>query len=282
MTNYYEILGVSQSSSTAEIKKAYRSLAMKHHPDRGGDQATFKEISVAYDTLSDSTKKAEYDHIQAGGQQFRFHTGGGYQDVNDMFGGSPFASHFQDLFGRQLRKNKDLNIQCQITLLDSFIGKQLEANFTLPSGRAQSVSINIPAGVEHGATIRYQGLGDDTAPQLSRGNLNVTIVILPDAAFRRQHDNLYTTIEISPFEAMLGCTKRVKQIAGQEISFQLPAGVNPGTEFASTGKGFPNAHNHTIGKFIIVVNIKMPAITDPLIISRMIQLNDDINASIQI
>ena len=199
MQNYYDILGVNENASDDEIKKAYRSLAMKHHPDRGGDQAVFKDISSAYDTLSDPQKKAEYDQMRMGGPQFGF--GGnpfGGNPFHDMFGGSPFGAHFHDIFGAQHRmhRNRDLNIQCQISFLDSYQGKQFEAAYNLPSGKPQTVIINVPAGVENGSTIRYQGLGDDSIPNAPRGNLNVTIIVTPDPKFTRQGDDLYTTLDI--------------------------------------------------------------------------------------
>lgn len=279
MQNYYNILGVSETASTDEIKKAYRSLAMKHHPDRGGDQTKFKDISAAYDTLSDPQKKAEYDQMRMGGAQANF--GGGFHEFHDIFGNSPFGAHFQDIFGRHPRmpRNRDLNIQCQITLLESYQGKQLEASYTLPSGRSQSVVINVPAGVENGSTIRYQGLGDDSIPQAPRGNLNVTIIVAPDSRFTRQGDDLYTTLDINPIEAMIGCKKIIQMITGQQINLDVRPGVETGTEFASTGKGFPNPHTNGKGRFVIVINIKTPAINDPAIVARLREINRDITGS---
>ena len=245
MNDHYNTLGVSPTASSEEIKKAYRSLANKHHPDKGGDQAKFKDISVAYDTLGDAQKKSEYDQQRAGGGQHRFHTGSG--DFNDIFGGGfdPFGSRsnpFGDIFGRQQRRNRDLNIHCQISLVDSFMGKQLEASFQLPSGRKQSVIINVPAGILNGDTIRYSGLGDDSIPQMPRGDLNVTIVVTPDPAgkFERRGDDLYTTVEVNPIEAMIGCKKTVKMITGTTMELDIRAGVEDGVEFASNGTGFNN------------------------------------------
>ena len=140
MTDYYNILGVNENASPDEIKKAYRKLANQHHPDKGGDQARFKDISVAYDTLSDQNKRAEYDQQRRfgnGNGQFHFNSGD-FNNFGDIFGShfDPFGNRsnpFADIFGgRRMQRNRDLNIQRQITLLDSFNGKQLEASYTLP------------------------------------------------------------------------------------------------------------------------------------------------------
>lgn len=274
MTDHYQTLGLQPNATVDQIKKAYRSLAMKHHPDRGGDQAKFKDISVAYDTLSDQNKRAEYDQMRMGGPQVRYTTGG-FQDINDLFGG---RSPFGDMFGRRMQRNRDLNIQCQITLYDSFVGKQLEANYQLPSGKPQTVVINIPPGISHGETIRYSGLGDDSIPQMPRGNLNVTIVILPDQNYSRQGDDLYTTVDISPIEAMIGCKKKVKFITGDEKEIDVRPGVETGIEYASAGAGFPNPHSGRKGKFVIVVKIKTPVVTDPRIVADLKELNDEISS----
>ena len=277
--DYYQILGVQPNASPEEIKKAYRKLANKHHPDKGGDQNKFKEISVAYDTLSDAQRKAEYDmQRQGGGREYRFNSND-FQQFQDIFGNGfdPFGSRSNPFFGRRVPKNRDLNIQCQISLLDSFTGKQLEASFTLPSGRSQNVVINIPMGVDNGAVIRYPGLGDDSVTHIPRGNLNVTVVVLPDQNYRRVNDDLYTTIHINPIEAMIGCRKKVKLITGQEMDLEIRAGVESGTEYASSGNGFTNPHNSQRGRFVSVVNIRTPLVTDPEIIALLKDINNKIS-----
>ena len=283
MTDYYQTLGVGEGASPDEIKKAYRSLANKHHPDKGGDQAKFKDISVAYENLSDPQKKAEYDQqrMYGGGPQFHFNTGGGFDPFGNIFGQqSPFGDIFGHMRGghpHQIRRNKDLNIQCQVNFLDSYTGKQLEANFRLPSGRNQNVVINVPAGIQNGDTIRYSGLGDDSVPNAPRGNLNVTVVVHPDPKFSRQGDDLYTTIGISPIEAMIGTRKTIKTIVGDTIDLEIRAGVESGVEYASNGNGFPNVNNGIKGRFVTVVEIKTPAVTNPLLVAELRRLNDAIN-----
>lgn len=272
--DYYQILGLQPNATADDIKKAYRSLAMKHHPDRGGDQAKFKDISVAHDTLSDAQKKAEYDQMRQGGPQVRFSTGG-FQDFNDVFGG---RNPFGDIFGqRSMRRNRDLNIQCQITLVESYFGKQVEANYTLPSGKSQTVVINIPPGINHGETIRYQGLGDDTIPGTPRGNLNVTIVVRADEHYTRVGDDLYSTIYISPIEAMIGCRRKIKFIDGSEREIDIRPGVETSVEFASGGHGFSNPHTGRKGKFVAVVNIKSTPVTDPLLVAKLKDLQNELN-----
>ena len=284
MTDYYQTLGVNENATPEEIKKAYRSLANKHHPDKGGDQAKFKDISVAYENLSDPQKKAEYDqqrmygNMPGGGTQFHFNTGNPFGDI---FGnaGHPFGDIFAHMRGGHpgMRRNRDLNIQCSVSFLDSFQGKQLEANYRLPSGKNQTVVINVPAGVQHGDTIRYSGLGDDSIPGMPRGNLNVTILVHPDPNYERRGDDLYQHIEITPIEAMIGVKKKVKNLAGTVLDLDIRAGVDHGTEFASHGTGFPNVNTGMKGRFVSVIKIVSPAVTDPALVQQLKDLNAKIS-----
>lgn len=281
MINHYQTLGVAENASQDEIKKAYRSLANKHHPDKGGDQAKFKDISVAYDTLGDAQKRAQYDQERqfANNPQFHFNTG----NVNDIFGqmfgqGHPFADIFGGGFRQQHHhRNRDLNIQCQITLLDSYQGKQIEAQYQLPSGKKQTVVINVPAGIENGSTIKYRGLGDDTVPNAPRGDLNVTIVVQPDRNYERVGNDLITTVEITPIEAMIGTRKTVRNITGSTIDLEIRPGVSAGTEFAQGGNGFPNSHGGPRGRFVAIVTIKSIPVTDPEHVIRLKVLDAEIN-----
>lgn len=282
MNDLYQILGVDSSATQDEIKAAYRKLAMKHHPDRmGGDDTKFKEIQGAYATLSDQQKKAEYDQMRmGGGPQMHFRTGGGFQDFNDIFGGGhPFGgSPFGDIFGqRRVHKNRDLNIQCQVTLMDAYNGKQLEASYQLPSGRMQTVVINVPSGIEHGATIKYAGLGDDTHPSLQRGDLNVTILVMPDRNYRREGNDVISTLEISPIEAMIGCKKHIVTLGGQRLNIDVRSGVETGTEYAVGGHGFNVVNSNMRGRHVAQIKIKSTEVLDPAIVEKLKIIDHEIS-----
>lgn len=283
MTDYYTTLGVSKNATQEEIKKAYKKLAIKHHPDKGGDQEKFKEISSAYDTLGDENKRAEYDFSQSfggSGGHTSYTTYHDYHDFfNSAFGNSPFAnSPFNDIFGRgrAIHKNKDLNLQCQVSFVESYTGKQLEAKFTLPNGKPQTVIIDIPAGVEHGTVIKYRGLGDDSVPNVPRGDLHVTIIVLPDNRFDRIGNDVYTTVEINPIEAIIGCTKIVKSVSGEDMNINIRPGVETDTEYARNGSGFTNVHTGQKGRFVTKIKIKTPIITSVDLINRLTQINNEI------
>lgn len=277
------MLGVDSSATQDEIKSAYRKLAMKHHPDRmGGDDTKFKEIQGAYATLSDQQKKAEYDQMRmGGGPQMHFRTGGqGFQDFNDIFGGgNPFGqSPFGDIFGqRRVHRNRDLNIQCQVTLMDAYNGKQLEASYQLPSGRMQTVVINVPSGIEHGATIKYAGLGDDSHPSLQRGDLNVTILVMPDRNYRREGNDVISTLEVSPIEAMIGCKKHIVTLGGQRLNIDVRAGVETGTEYAVSGHGFNVVNSNMRGRHVAQIKIKSTEVLDPAIVEKLRLIDHEIS-----
>lgn len=261
--DYYQILGIQENASQDEIKKAYKKLAMQNHPDRGGDTKKFQEISQAYDTLGDTQKRQQYDaqknnpflHARSGAH--------GFQDINDIFAGFGFGGPHSPFGGfRQQRRNKDLSIRVNITLKQSYTGTQIEARFNTPSGRAQTVVVDIPPGVQAGQTIRYGDLGDDSIPNLPRGNLNVTVVVEPDPIWERRGNDLVTTMNISILEAMTGCIKEVTSLDGSIIPLKVRAGIHAGAEFAVGGKGFRDLNTNVVGKLLVILNVDIPAITD--------------------
>jgi curved DNA-binding protein len=260
--DYYQILGVGKTASQDDIKKAYRKLAAKHHPDRGGDTATFQSISQAYDILSDPDKRAQYDSPQDSFDPFTQGAGPGWHDVSSMFGGNPFEQFFRQAQQPIRRKNRDLNIRVTVSFKQSYLGADLEANYQLPNGKKQTVIINVPAGVESGQVIRYQGMGDDSVSSLPKGDLNVTVMVEHNQEFERRGNDLIAYCIINPIEAMAGCSKIVNHLNGTGIRFNIKPGVQHGTEYVSSNLGFKNLRGQT-GNLIIVVVINIPVLTDP-------------------
>ena len=268
--DYYQILGINENASQDEIKKAYKKLAMTNHPDRGGDTKKFQEISQAYDTLGDEQKRQQYNaqrnnpfiHARSGNH--------GFQDINDIFGAT-FGFGGAGPFGgfHQRGRNKDLSIRVSITFKQSYTGTQIEARFNTPAGRAQTVVVDIPPGVQSGQTIRYGDLGDDSIPNLPRGNLNVTVMVEADPVWERRGNELITILTVTALEAMTGCMKEVICLDGSTMPLKLRPGIQHGAEFASGGRGFRDVNTGRVGSLIVVLNIHIPAVTDPQLIQEL-------------
>lgn len=278
--DYYQTLGVTKTASQDEIKKAYRKLAMKYHPDKGGDEQKFKEISVAYDTLSDPQKRSQYDQMMMGGPRVQFNNMGDFADLNDLFGGM-FNTHFGPGFAsfnqQRQRRNRDLNIRCSISFKDSFTGKELEASYPLPNGKRETVVINVPPGIETGQTMQYRGLGDHSFPDMPRGNLNVTVIVSPDPKFSRRGDDICTVVEIDAIEAMIGCVKEVETIDNKRLQIKIRSGIEHGGEYSATGMGFQNPRMRRTGNFIIVVAVKVPVISDDKLKQKLLDIKNELD-----
>ena len=260
MTDHYSILGVSKSATQDEIKKAFRKLASQHHPDKGGDTKKFQEIQAAYDTLSDQNKRAAYDNPQP---QFQnFNSGGvppGFEDIfGQMFnGGNPFG----DIFGRRNppQRNRNLSLKTAISLEDAFNGKDLTVSVTLPSGREQICEIKIPRGIQDGTTLRLAGMGDDSSPNLPRGDIHLTVLVQPHLVFTRQGDDLVINLNVGAFDAILGKTCTIETLDKRVLEVKINPGTQPGTVMAAHGYGMPNiSDNRFVGRLLIQVQVKIP------------------------
>lgn len=279
--DFYQTLGIPETATQDEIKKAYRKLAAQHHPDKGGDTATFQSIAQAYDTLGDENKRAQYDAQRkgfgdAGG--FRFTAG----DMGDIFGAmfgnrNPFEQAFRQQRQQQVRrKNRDLNIRVKITFKQSYLGAELEASYQTPSGKKENVLIRVPEGIQSGQTIRYQGLGDDSDPNLPRGDLNVTVMVEHSQNYERRGDDLLAYILINPIEAMIGCTKSVENLDGTQMNIIIRPGVQHGTEYVTKGLGFKNLKAGR-GNLVTVIGIDVPSVTDAKLKEKLEQIYAEIS-----
>jgi DnaJ-class molecular chaperone len=268
--NYYEQLGVEQSSPMEEIKKAYRKLAMKYHPDRNPDnpkaEEKFKEIQVAYATLSDTQKREQYDLGLAGGghQQFNFNTnsfGGTDQDMFDLLR-RQFGIHVgPSSFGQrhhQPARNQDVKISVQIDLVDTLNDQNKTLNLSIPGNVNSTVSINIPRGIQHGTTIRYGGLGSSSITTAPKGDLYVQFHVKPHPGFEQYGIDLISPLTISCLDAILGVERSVTSIDGRVFKVNIPAGTQPGTKFGIPGAGMYSTEDTQRGKLILLLDIVVP------------------------
>jgi curved DNA-binding protein len=261
MIDYYKTLGVERTASVEEIKKAYRKLASQHHPDRGGDTKKFQEIQAAYDTLSDTEKRSSYDNPPQNTNNFHFH-GDFPGGLNDFFAQFVNSGHPFDIFQRAQQRqnqNKHLNIKTSITLEDAFNGKDLIADLKLPSGKTQFIEIKIPPGISHGTILRLSGMGDDSIPNLPRGDILLTVEVLPHQEFQRHGNDLLKHLTISAIDAMLGKKIEITTVNNKKLEVTINPGTQPGQMLAIPGYGMPNIKNNSItGKLILQINITIP------------------------
>lgn len=257
--DYYSILGVAKTATPDEIKKAYRKLASQHHPDKGGDTKKFQEIEEAYRTLSDPEKRQQYDNPQP---QFGGGFGGMPPGFEDIFAQAFGGRHpFGDMFGRrqQPQRNRTMNLNATISLNDAFTGKEIIANVKLPSGRDQVIEIKIPPGVTDGTILRLANMGDDTHPNMPRGDIHLTVIITEHPMFTRQGDDLIKNIEITCVEAMLGKVIEVETLDGKTLEVKINPGTQPGQMMSAQGYGMPNMRDPRFkGRLLMNINVTVP------------------------
>ena len=257
--DFYEILGVSRDASVEEIKKAYRRLALKWHPDRNKDpeaEKKFKEINEAYEVLSDPGKRQAYDQFGhdafrqgfpgAGGQEGPFSYTVNFGDLEDLFGGfsDPFEI-FESFFGQRspfsgYRQQRLPAYQVRITQREAILGTQKEVEI---EGKRRK--IKIPAGVDNGSRIKFP-------------DFYLVVEVLPDPQFIRQGDDLIVEREISFTQAVLGDTIEVPTVEGKNLKLRIRPGTAPGTMIRLRGQGVPRLSARGRGDLYVRLKLKMP------------------------
>ena len=248
--DHYQTLGVSRDADTSAIKKAYRKLASKHHPDKGGDEARFKEIQQAYETLSDPNKRAQYDNPNP------FEQFGG-----DPFGqGNPFADIFGDIFGqRQARRptvNPDAVVDVTITLNQAYLGTNIIVN----TGYSQ-FDLSIPEGTRPGTKFRLSGKGPRNNPQLPPGNLIVRLHIECPDNWGVDDSTIFKRTYIDSLDAMTGLTLPIEHLDGRKFELKIPKGIQPGERLKMKDLGMPKGHG-AYGDLVIIVEVYTADIHD--------------------
>ena len=276
--DFYKVLGVSKDASESEIKKTYRSLARKFHPDSNpGDasaEARFKEISEAYSVLSDSQQRSEYDQIramQAGGPRFTAGGGpGGFEDVfGGMFGGMPrqgqsadFGDLFSGLFGggqggfsgyREPTKCRDVGSRVTLDLPTAIKGT--EVSLEGPGGK--KITARVPAGVKDGQKIRIRGKGHPSPDGGKPGDVIITVGVPKHPIFAREGDHLRVEVPITFGEATLGATIEVPTIDGEVVKVKVPAGTPGGKVLRVKGRGV--RAGAALGDLLVELQVAVPA-----------------------
>ena len=265
--DYYSRLGVKKSASPEELKRAYKKLAMQHHPDRGGDQKTFQEINEAYDTLKDPAKRQEYDAPKPDPRQRQYTS----QNMNDIF---------ENMFRQQRqRRNMDVKLSVNLTLEDVYTGKDFIASYNLRNGQQIDANIRIPAGVQDGEVIRYKGLGDNSISSLPRGDLLVQARIYKHKRFDRDGAHLYTNIDVNVFDLLLGTTYIIEGIQNNPIQVKVPAGTSPNTVLSVAGHGLPCSKRGKPGNLYLRIKGVVPKVSDPNMIKRIKDIYDELSSS---
>jgi len=258
----YKILGVSKNDKPDAVKKAYRKLAKDLHPDKTkGDKKLedgFKEVSEAYEVLSDDKKRAEYDEMRDAYKSGRFPQGGpqsGYQsggNFQDIFGGGDPNDIFSTLFSGGRRgpsKGQDLQTETTISFRDSIFGREINLRLS-----DQTVTTRVPAGIKDGAKIKLKGRG---APgQGGPGDLFITINVTKHPVYTRDGDNLLMTLPVTFDEAALGADIAVPTLQGEEVKVRLAPGTSNGKVLRLKGRGV--TRNHASGDLLITIEVTVP------------------------
>ena len=264
--DYYKTLGVPRTASTDEIKKAFRKLARKYHPDAGGDEAKFKELNEAYEVLSDDKKRKLYDQYGTANENQIPRGWGGGQGVNveDIFGGMGGAGSWADILesirrgegafgtewdfgnfggggrrGPRPQKGKDMNVTLNVTFDEAFCGTEKRVTVRIPGKDApETFTVKVPAGAVDGGRLRFRGKGGLGTGGGEAGDLLITVFVKPHPLFERDGNSVLMEMPVSFAQAALGAEIEVPTIDGR-VKLTIPEGTQPGSVFRLRGKGIP-------------------------------------------
>jgi curved DNA-binding protein len=277
-TDYYQILGVNKNASGEDIKKAYRKLAMKYHPDHAGKNKSaeekFKKLSEAYAVLSDKEKRQQYDTFGTTGFQQRY-------TQEDIFKGFDFGNIFKEFgfgsggfghggdggmrfsFGnrpgkqRQTAKGSDLIYELELSLQEVIMGTQKTISFE-HEGHLEKISVKIPPGMVTGKKLRIAGKGGQSAFGGPSGDLYIKSKLLPDPVYRVKGNDLYIDREIKMSAAILGTSISIPTPDGRELSLRIPVCTKHKTKMRLPGHGIPYLHDQSKGDIYAVILVQLP------------------------
>jgi len=285
--DYYKILGVDETADLKEIKKAYRKLALKFHPDTSsapGTEEKFKEIAEAYEVLKDETRRAEYDdlkrygansgggfdappgwHSSAGGNRHQEH--GDFSDFfNSFFADRARSSERTQEYGPDLFKGQDLEMELPVFLEEAIDGSSKSIDYHVPvyannqiKQVKKSLKVKIPLGVSDGERIRLKGQGAPGSEDRLNGDLYLIIRLVPHPLFDVQGINLILSLPLTPWEAALGTKLEIPTLNGK-VKMNIPANSRSGQKLRIKGKGLKNKTGQ--GDLLAVIKIDIPPSTN--------------------
>ncbi len=274
--DYYETLGIPKTATADEIKTAYRKLARKHHPDLNPNDKEankkFQQINEANEVLSDPEKRKKYDtygkdwthaeQFEKAGQSRQQYTGSGGQAYSQGFGDDDFSDFFNSMFGSRGAEGRSSQVK--------FRGQDLHAELNLPLSNAyttqqqtltvngKNIRITIPAGIENGQVIKLKGHGGAGVHGGPAGDLFITFIINNDTAFKRNRDDLYLTVDLDLYTAVLGGEITIDTLGGK-VKLKIKPETQNGTKTRLKGKGFPMYKKEgQFGDLYITYNIRIP------------------------
>jgi curved DNA-binding protein len=254
--NHYQVLGITSSATQDEVKQAYRKLAMKHHPDRGGDEAEFKKIKEAYEAIT-SGKGNSHDATQDFGD-FNF------QDLHDLFnkGRAAGARDFNFNWRDADIKNPDINISVPCTLEEAHSGFTKSVEFTTPEGVTKKLEVTFPPGTTRDIRVKHAGLGGCAITSRPPGDLYVSVAILLHKTWSLDRQDLYSIVNISVWQAMFGTTILLQEISGSAIEVTIPPGTQYNSKLCLRGRGMNIRGTNQRGNAYITIEVTIPKL-DP-------------------
>ncbi|MBT8489959.1 MAG: DnaJ domain-containing protein [Deltaproteobacteria bacterium] len=281
--DYYKILRVDKKASFEDIKKAYRKLALKYHPDKNPDnkeaEDKFKKINEAYAVLSDPEKRQQYDSFGSDAFSRRFSQEDIFRnfDFNDIlrefgFGGGmrnqsfktrgndPFSEIFgRQQYGRQHRSHKggDLVYDLTITLEDAYSGSERAISIN-KRGKTDEIKIKVPPGINQGQKLRVSGKGNASMNGGPAGDLLITIHVMSHPVFTRDGDDIFIHKTITYSEATLGTSTDIQTLTGDSRRIKIPAGTQNNTKIRMRGYGIPHFRGTGKGDEFVRISVAVP------------------------